>query len=270
MNKNGIFTCEKQKKSSFCEKWKETFFEFPFSHVRWEIFFLISHFAYKKGKDFFQFSFQHVRREEIVFSFFFSTITLQDLTMSKMMFKFSRKNDTTDQSYVELSRVESIDNVLFDSDFLYNRFSVKSLVDTMTKLNEIVKRQKLYTAQSVSTLTILNVTLILQSFLHLDLSSCINSIFFRNINVNTILISNNEIDFSLTDFIHQICVDVVLSHEISQFAHVLNVISKQGNREGKGRGAEFRISHGKKSDFFQFPFPHVRREEIFFNFSSRM
>ena len=81
--------------------------------------------------------------------------------MSKMILKFSRKNDTIDLSYVALSRVRSIDDVFFNSGFLYNRFSVRFLIDTMNKLNEIVKRQKLYAAQNVATSTIFNATLIL-------------------------------------------------------------------------------------------------------------
>ena len=60
--------------------------------------------------------------------------------MSKVMLKFNRKNDTIDQNYVTLSRVRSIDNVLFDNDFLYNRFFVKFIIDAMIKLNEIVKK----------------------------------------------------------------------------------------------------------------------------------
>ena len=72
----------------------------------------------------------------------------------------------------------------------------------MNKLNKIVKKQELYATQSVSTSAISNATLIFQLFSHFDLSSCINSIFFRDINVNAISISNNEFDFSLTDFTH--------------------------------------------------------------------
>ena len=149
--------------------------------------------------------------------------------MLKMMLKFSRKNDTTNQNYVALSCVRSIDDVFFDSDFSYDRFFVKSSVDTMNKLNEIVKRQKLCAAQNVSTSAISNATLTFRLFSHFDLSLCINSIFFRSINVNAILISNNIFDSSLTDFTHQICVDVVLDYKISQLAHVLDVISKTIN-----------------------------------------
>ena len=64
----------------------------------------------------------------------------QDFTMFKMMLKFSRKNDTIDQSYIVLTRVRSINDVLFDSDFSYDRFSVNSSIDTMNRLNEIVKK----------------------------------------------------------------------------------------------------------------------------------
>ena len=122
--------------------------------------------------------------------------------MSNMMLKFSRKNDTLNQNYVALSRVRSIDSVFFDNDFSYNRFSVKFSVDTMNKLNEIVKKQKLCIAQKVFTPAILNATLIFRLFLHFDLSLCINLLFFRSINVNAILISNNKFDFSLIDFTH--------------------------------------------------------------------
>ena len=44
----------------------------------------------------------------------------------------------------------------------------------------------------------------------------------------------------------------------------------QGGREGKGRDAGSRIPHPAGRIFFQFPFPHVRREMIFLNFSFHM
>ena len=174
---------------------------------------------------------------------FFLTLTFaitvhkcQDFTMFKMMLKFSRKNDTTDQSYVALSRVRSIDDVLFDSDFSYDRFSVNSSIDTMNKLNEIVKKQKLCAAQN-ATSAISNATLKLtfRSFSQLDLSSCnlsscinsIHSIFFCSIHEIDDVVSSLEFDhFLLTDLTHQIIVDVVLNHKISQLAQVFNVISK--------------------------------------------
>ena len=89
-----------------------------------------------------------------------------------------------------------------------------------------LKNQNLCVAQSVSTSAILNATLIFRLFSHLDLLLCINSIFFRGINVNAILISNNEFYFLLPDFTQQIYVDFMLNHKISQFLHVLDVISK--------------------------------------------
>ena len=146
--------------------------------------------------------------------------------MSRIMLTFNRKNDTTDQNYVALSRVRLIDNILFDSDFSYNRFPVKFSVDTMNRLNEIVKKQKFCAAQNVSTSAILNAMLIFRSFLHFNLSSCINSIFFRSINVNAISISSSKFNRLLINFKHQIYVDVVLNYKISQFAHVFDVISK--------------------------------------------
>ena len=85
-----------------------------------------------------------------------------------MILKFSRKNGTTNQNYVALSRVRLIDDVFFDSEFSYDRFSVKFLVDTMNKLNEIVKKQKFCVAQNVSTLEISNATLIFRLFSYFD------------------------------------------------------------------------------------------------------
>ena len=171
---------------------------------------------------------------------FFLTLTFaitvhkcQDLTMSKMMLKFSRKNDTTDQSYVALSRVRSIDDVLFDSDFSYDRFSVNPSIDTMNRLNEIVKRQKLCAAQS-ATSAISNATLELtsRSSPQFDLSSCnpIHSIFSCSIHEIDDVVSSFESDHSLlTDLTHQIIVDVVLSYKISQFAQAFDVTSKTIN-----------------------------------------
>ena len=158
----------------------------------------------------------------------------QNFTMSKMMLKFSRKNDTTDQSYVALSRVRSIDDVLFDSDFSYDRFSVNSSIDTMNRLNEIVKRQKLCAAQN-ATSAISNATLelALRSFSQFDLSSCINSIHsISSCSIHEIddVVSSLESDHSLlTDLTHQIIVDVVLSHKTSQLAQVFDVTSKTIN-----------------------------------------
>ena len=163
----------------------------------------------------------------------------QNLTMSKMMLKFSRKNDTTDQNYVALSRVRSIDDVLFDSDFSYDRFSVNSSIDTMNRLNEIVKKQKLCAAQS-ATSAISNATLklALRSLSQLDLSSCnlsscinsIHSISSCSIHEIDDVVSSLEFDHSLlTDLTHQIIVDVVLSHKTSQLAQAFDVTSKTIN-----------------------------------------
>ena len=176
---------------------------------------------------------------------FFLTLTFaiivhkcQNFTMFKMMLKFNRKNDTTDQNYVVLSRVRSIDDVLFDSDFSYDRFSVNSSIDTMNRLNEIVKKQKLCAAQS-ATSAISNATLKLAfrlfsqfDLLLCNLSSCnsIYSIFFCSIHEINDVVSSLESDHSLlTDLTHQIIVDVVLSHKISQFAQAFDVTSKTIN-----------------------------------------
>jgi hypothetical protein len=48
------------------------------------------------------------------------------------MFSFRRRDDTSDQSYVALSRVRLIENVTFDQDFSYDRFS-KSMTDNAIK-----------------------------------------------------------------------------------------------------------------------------------------
>jgi hypothetical protein len=48
------------------------------------------------------------------------------------MFNFRRRNNTSDQSYVALSRVRLIENVTFDQDFSYDRFS-KSMTDNAIK-----------------------------------------------------------------------------------------------------------------------------------------
>ena len=172
---------------------------------------------------------------------FFLTLTFaiivykcQEFTMSKMMLKFSRKNNTIDQSYVVLSRVRSIDDVFFDIDFSYDRFSVNFSIHRMNKLNEIVKRQKLCAVQS-ATSAISNATLKLASRLssQFDLLLCINSIyliFFCNIHEIDDVVSNFEFDhFLLIDFIHQIIVDVVLNYKISQLAQAFDVISKTIN-----------------------------------------
>jgi hypothetical protein len=48
------------------------------------------------------------------------------------MLSFRRRDDTSDQSYVALSRVRLIENVTFDQDFSYDRFS-KSMTDNAIK-----------------------------------------------------------------------------------------------------------------------------------------
>jgi hypothetical protein len=50
------------------------------------------------------------------------------------MFNFRRKDDTSNQNYVALSRMRLIENVIFDQDFSYDRFS-KSMT------NNVIKRQ---------------------------------------------------------------------------------------------------------------------------------
>ncbi len=48
------------------------------------------------------------------------------------MFNFRRKDDTSNQNYVALSRMRLIENVIFDQDFSYDRFS-KSMTDNVIK-----------------------------------------------------------------------------------------------------------------------------------------
>jgi hypothetical protein len=50
------------------------------------------------------------------------------------MLNFRRRDDISDQSYVVLSRMRLIENVTFDQDFSYDRFS-KSMT------NNVIKRQ---------------------------------------------------------------------------------------------------------------------------------
>ena len=126
---------------------------------------------------------------------------------------------------------EHDNDVFFDSDFSYNRFSVNPSIDTMNRLNEIVKRQKLCAAQS-ATSAISNATLklISRSSSQFDLLSCINSIhsiFSCSIHEINDVVSNLESDhFLLIDLTHQIIVDVVLSYKISQFTQAFDVTSK--------------------------------------------
>ena len=79
----------------------------------------------------------------LTLTFAITVYKCQNFTMSKIMLKLNLKNNTTDKNYVALSRVWSIDIVLFDNDFSYNRFSIKFSIDTMNKLNEIVKKTKI-------------------------------------------------------------------------------------------------------------------------------
>ena len=76
MKKKMNFYLWKSGKIVISWKKKTDFSEFLFSHVEREFFFSISHPACGKRRDFFEFPFPHVGREEIVFPFFFPTITL--------------------------------------------------------------------------------------------------------------------------------------------------------------------------------------------------
>jgi hypothetical protein len=67
------------------------------------------------------------------------------------MFSFRRRDDTSDQSYVALSRVRLIENVIFDQDFSYDRFS-KSMTNNVIKrqLNAQMKQNVLSLEKTIS------------------------------------------------------------------------------------------------------------------------
>ena len=57
----------------------------------------------------------------------------------------------------------------------------------------------------------------------------------------------------------------------SKLVEILKIACKRCGKKKKEKSKSSFLSFlHEKRDFFQFPFPHVKREEIFFDFSSRM
>lgn len=138
----------------------------------------------------------------------------QGLTLPKVVLKFSRKDDTTGQSYVALSRVRAIENVVFDSGFSYDRFPKKPSVGAQGRMNDAANRQ-LVPAISDSALA----SCILQGASSSVSSPCINPI---SLNSSP---TENELRGRLfqAELNNVSCTDAVLKYESLSLASVLGV-----------------------------------------------
>ena len=74
----------------------------------------------------------------------------QGLTLPKVALKFSRKDDTPGQSYVALSRVRAIENVVFDCAFSYDHFPIKPAVRAQDRMDDATTRQTVNRSPSMS------------------------------------------------------------------------------------------------------------------------